>query len=374
MQKKIVTVLVSLLFILVVFSSVTQKTYAFDERQAPRISNISYHRWEPILRGAQILVFGCAGDADKLDPGDVTDSESTLRTDNIFESLVEFKPNSTQIQPCLATSWTVSPDGKNITFDLRQGVKFHDGTDFNASAVIFSFERQYNSSHPYNQYGEWAYWKYEFSDIQKVEEIDNYTVNIVLSRPNAAMMTSLAMFTVAIVSPTNAELWKEDAYKHPVGTGPFKFVEWVKDNHITLLANEDYWREKTKLDTLIFRVMTDPSERLLALQTNVIQGMEFPDPSTFDIIKADQNLTFLSEPGMNIGYIAINNGYGYDDSNHNGVRDPDEPWVQTPGYFAPFTNKSVRQAINYAINKPPLLKLSIKGHQPLQRTGCHHLC
>ena len=190
-----------------------------------------------------------------------------------------------------------------------------------------------------------------FSDIQKVEKINEYTVNIVLSRSNAAMMTSLAMFTVAIVSPTNAELWKEDAFKHPVGTGPFKFVEWVKDDHITLLANEEYWREKTKLDTLIFRVMTDPSERLLALQTNAIQGMEFPDPLSIDIIKADQNLTFLAEPGMNIGYVAINNGYGYNDTNHNGVHDPDEPWVKTPGYFAPFTNKSVRQAINYAINK-----------------------
>jgi peptide/nickel transport system substrate-binding protein len=76
-----------------------------------------------------------------------------------------------------------------------------------------------------------------FSDIQKVEKIDEYTVKIVLSRPNAAIMTSLAMFTVAIVSPTNAELWKEDAFKHPVGTGPFKFVEWVKDDHITVKAS-----------------------------------------------------------------------------------------------------------------------------------------
>ena len=72
-----------------------------------------------------------------------------------------------------------------------------------------------------------------FTDIQKVEKIDNYTVKIVLSRPNAAIMTSLAMFTVAIVSPTNAALWKEDAFKHPCGTGPFKFVEWVQDDHIT---------------------------------------------------------------------------------------------------------------------------------------------
>jgi ABC-type transport system substrate-binding protein len=105
----------------------------------------------------KVLIFGSSGDVDKLDPADVTDQESTARTDNIFEGLVEYKSGSTEIQPCLATSWNISADGKNITFDLRHGVKFHDGTDFNASAVVFSFERQYNTTHPYYQYGEWAY-------------------------------------------------------------------------------------------------------------------------------------------------------------------------------------------------------------------------
>ena len=378
MQKKKVPVLVCLLFIFIVFSSTTQKIHAFAEKQVfindknsitEKTLNDTPHKWESLLRGTETLIFGCAGDANKLDPADVTDSESTLRTDNIFESLVEFKSHSTEIQPCLATAWTFSPDGKNITFDLRPGVKFHDGTDFNASAVVFSFDRQYNTSNPYHQYGDWAYWGYMFSDIEKVEKINDYKINIVLRRPNAAMMTSLAMFTVAIVSPTNAEKWKEDAFKHPVGTGPFKFYNWIDDDHIMLLANEEYWRGKPKLDKLIFKVITDPFERLLALQTNVIQGMEFPDPSSFDIIKADQNLTFLAEPGMNIGYIAINNGYGYNDSNHNGVHDPDEPWVKTPGYFEPFTNKSVRQAINYAINKTSIVENLYKGTAIVAKNG-----
>jgi len=315
------------------------------------------------------LIFGCAGDAYKLDPGDVTDGESTLRTDNIFEGLVEFKPHSSEIQPCLATSWTISPDGKNITFVLRQGVKFHDGTDFNASAVVFSFERQYNTSHPYHQYGEWAYWGYEFNDIQKVEKIDNYTVTIVLNRPNAAIMTSLAMFTVAIVSPTNAALWNEAAYKHPVGTGPFKFSEWVINDHITLRANDHYWRDPPKLQKLIFQVNTDPSGRLHELQVNNLQGIEFPDPASFDVILADKNLTFLAEPGMNVGYVAMNNGYGYNDSNQNGMHDPDEPWVQTPGYFEPFTNRSVRQAVNYAINKSSIVKNLYKGIAIVAKNG-----
>ncbi|MCX6661477.1 MAG: ABC transporter substrate-binding protein, partial [Euryarchaeota archaeon] len=265
--------------------------------------------------------------------------------------------------------WTISPDGKNITFTLRQGVKFHDNTTFNADAVVFSFERQYNTTHLYYQYGEWAYWGYMFSDIQKVEKIDDYTVKIVLSRPNAAIMTSLAMFTVAIVSPTNAETWKADAFKHPCGTGPFKFVEWVKDDHITVEANKEYWRGAPKIDKVIYRVITDPSARLLAIQAGEIQGMEYPDPSSLVSIEANTDLKLLTQPGMNVGYLAMNNGYGYNDTNHNGMHDANESWVKTPGYFEPFTNKSVRQAVNYAINKTSIVENLYKGTAIVAKNG-----
>jgi peptide/nickel transport system substrate-binding protein len=317
----------------------------------------------------KVLIFACSGDADKLDPADVTDGESTARTDSIFEGLVEYKSGTAEIQPCLATVWTISPDGKNITFTLRQGVKFHDNTTFNADAVVFSFERQYNTTHLYYQYGEWAYWGYMFSDIQKVEKIDDYTVKIVLSRPNAAIMTSLAMFTVAIVSPTNAETWKADAFKHPCGTGPFKFVEWVKDDHITVEANKEYWRGAPKIDKVIYRVITDPSARLLAIQAGEIQGMEYPDPSSLVSIEANTDLKLLTQPGMNVGYLAMNNGYGYNDTNHNGMHDTNESWVKTPGYFEPFTNKSVRQAVNYAINKTSIVENLYKGTAIVAKNG-----
>jgi len=301
------------------------------------------------------LVFGSSGDASRLDPADVTDGESIQRMDNIFEGLVEYEAGSVLIQPCLATSWEASADGTEIVFHLRKGVKFHDGTDFNADAVVFSFARQYDTTHPYNQYGEWAYWGYMFGDVDRMEKIDDYTVKFVLKRPNASIMTSLAMFTVNIVSPTNAEKYKEDAFKHPCGTGPFKFVEWVKDDHITLEANENYWGGKPKLDRLIFRVIPDPSARLMALEVGEVQGIEYPNPADFERIKANKDLVLMSAAGMNIGYMAINTGYGYKDTNENGVRDPDEPWVKTPGYLEPLTKKKVRQAINMAIDKQSIV-------------------
>lgn len=303
-----------------------------------------------------ILVFGSSGDAVRLDPADVTDGESIQRMDNIFEGLVEYEAGSVLIQPCLATSWEASADGTEIVFNLREGVKFHDGTDFNADAVVFSFARQYDTNHPFHQYGEWAYWGYMFGDVERMEKVDDYTVKFVLKRPNASIMTSLAMFTVNIVSPTNAEKYKEDTFKNPCGTGPFKFVEWVKDDHITLEANENYWRERAKLDKLIFKVIPDPSARLMALEVGEVQGIEYPNPADFERIKANEDLVLMSEPGMNVGYMAMNTGYGYIDANKNGVRDIDtEPLVKNPGYSEPLTKKKVRQAINMAIDKQSIV-------------------
>jgi len=302
------------------------------------------------------LVFGSSGDAVRLAPGDVTDGESIQRIDNIFEGLVEFKSGITEIQPCLATSWEMSEDGKEITFHLREGVKFHDGTDFNADAVVFAFARQYDTNHPFHQYGQWPYWGWMYGDIDKVEKIDDYTVKVVMKKINASIMTSLAMFTVNIVSPANAEKYKEDAFKNPCGTGPFKFVEWVKADHITLEANEDYWRERAKLDKLIFKVIPDPSARLMALEVGEVQGIEYINPVDFDRIRANKDLVLMSEPGMNIGYMAINTGYGYIDANNNYARDiEEEPLVKTPGYYEPLTKKKVRQAINMAIDKQSIV-------------------
>lgn len=321
------------------------------------------------LAQEKVLVFGSSGDVVRLDPADVTDGESISRMDNIFEGLVEYEASSTEIKPCLAESWDVSEDGKEIVFHLRKGIKFHDGTDFNADAVVFSFERQYNPEHPHHQYGEWAYWGYMFSDIDRAEKIDDYTVKIVLSEPNASIMTSLAMFTVCIVSPANAEKYGEDAFRYPCGTGPFKFVEWVKDDHITLEANEDYWRGRPKIDKIIFRVIPDPSARLLSLEVGEIHGMEYPNPADFDRIKANPDLVLMSEPGMNIGYMAMNTGYGYIDANQNGIKDPDEPLEKTPGYFEPLTKKEVRQAINMAIDKEAIVRDIFMGTASVAKNG-----
>jgi len=306
-----------------------------------------------IASASETLVFAISLDADHLNPGNTSVSQVV---DNIFEGLVKYQAGTTSIEPSLATSWEISADGKEITFHLRKGVKFHDGTDFNADAVVFSLARQYDSNHPYHQYGEWFMWRYMFSDIETVKKIDDYTVKLVLKRPNVSILTSLAIHQVSIVSPTNAEKYKEDTFKNPSGTGPFKFLEWVKDDHITLEANEDYWQERASLDKLIFKVIPDPSARLMALEVGEVQGMEFPNPADFDRIKTNEDLILMTQPGLNVGYLAMNTGYGYIDENENGIRDIDsESLVKTPGYLEPLTKKEVRQAINMAIDKQSIV-------------------
>jgi ABC-type transport system substrate-binding protein len=308
-----------------------------------------------------IFIFGSSGDAVKLDPADVTDGESLQRMDNTHEGLVRYKGGTTQIEPCLATDWTVSDDKKTITFNLRKGVKFHHGYgEMTADDVIFSFARQYDSNNWYNGKGEWAYWSYMFGDIDYVEKIDDYKVAIHMKRPNASIMTSLAMFTVSIVSEDAAEEYGDDYFKNPVGTGPFEFVEWVKDDHITLRAFDDYWEGRAKIDELVFKVIPDPSARLMQLQAGEVHGIEHIDPEHLDIIKDDPNLQLISQAGMNVGYVALNCGEGYVDANKNGKWDAGED-VAVPGAFEPFKDVRVRQAIAHAINKESIVRNLYRG-------------
>ena len=201
------------------------------------------------------VVFGRGGDSVGLDPALETDGESFKVCDNIYETLVTFVPERTDLAPGLAASWQASEDGLTWTFQLQKNVKFHDGTPFNADAVIFSLARQFKADHPLNKVeGAYQYWtSMSMSDIVKdVRKIDDFTVAIDLKRPNAPFLSNLAMGFCSIVSPTAVEKWGDDFARHPVGTGPFRFADWIKDDRIVLNRNPDYWGEAPKIERLIF--------------------------------------------------------------------------------------------------------------------------
>lgn len=281
-----------------------------------------------------VLVFAHSGDAVGLDPGREDDGETFLVCDNIYETLVEFVPGTTKLQPGLAESYEISKDGLHYTFHLRKNVKFHDGTDFNADAVLYSLNRQFKKDHPSFKYGPWKYWGYmSLNDIVKsINKVDDYTVRIDLLKPESPFLSDLAMNFASIVSPTAAKKFKGDFKNNPCGTGPFKFVKWIKDDSIVLEKFNDYWGQKAYLDKIVFKVIPEPTARYLALKKGEADIIDFPSPQDIQNIKDDASLKIVKQAGLNVGYLAMNTSK------------------------KPFNNVLVRQAINYAINKADIMK------------------
>jgi len=280
------------------------------------------------------LVYGRGSDSIGLDAAQEEDGESFLVCESIYDALVQYKRDSTEVEPALAESWETSEDGLVWTFHLRRGVKFHDGTDFNADAVLFSYNRQGDKNHLFHNVGKtWVYWNdLGMNDIiGSIEAVDEFTVRITLKRPYAPFINVMAIPPFNIVSPTAVKKWREEFTSHPVGTGPFKFVSWARNDRIVLEANENYWGGKPGVQRLIFRTIPESSVRLLELQKGNIHIMEFPNPDELGIIRNDKNLTLLEVAGINIGYVAMN----FDRK--------------------PFDNRKVRLAVNHAINKQSIV-------------------
>lgn len=286
------------------------------------------------------LVFGRGSDSVYLDPARATDGESFKVTKNIFDTLVNFnyKDQSTEVvNTGLAKDWKISPDGLKYTFHLRKGIKFQDGTPFNAKAVVFNFNRWKNVKKgdkvqfPYypSMFGGYG----DKSVIKDVKAVDQNTVQFTLKRPLAGFLKDLAMSPFAIASPTAVKKYGADFTKHPVGTGPFKLVQWKPNNTITIEKNDDYWKKGyPKLNTVVFKVIKSNRARLTALENGEIDLMDGLNPSDINEVKGKQALQVFYRPPLNVGYLGLT--------------------VKRK----PFDNVKVRKAMNYAINKKAIVK------------------
>lgn len=277
---------------------------------------------KPPVASVPAFIYGRGADSQKLDPADIEDGESVKVLNNICEGLVCFKMGTAEIEPCLATSWTISPDGLTYTFKLRQGVRFHDGTPLDATAAAFSFHRQMDKEHPAHvKDGAFAYWTAMYSMVRSVTPLDAGTLQFKLSEPHAPFLANLAIFPAALISPKFID------QRHPVGTGPFRFVDWTPRETIVLEANKDYWDGAPHLQKLIFKVVPDSAARLIQLQTGQIHAMDGVDPGELNVIKGDKALQLITAPGLNVAYLAFN--------------------CEKP----PFDDKKLRHAIGNAIDK-----------------------
>jgi peptide/nickel transport system substrate-binding protein len=292
--------------------------------------------------GEATLVFGRGFDSVGLDPAHEVDGESFKVIESLFDGLVRYREGSTEIEPALATRWEMSADGLTWTFFLRPGVRFHDGTRLDAEAVFFSFARQMDLDppHPFHQVGgNYPFWRAMGMDdvVADIAAVDSLTVVFTLKKPSAPFLANLAMPFASVVSPTAVAAAGEDFFKHPVGTGPFRFVDWVKDDHITLAGFADYWGGKPALDRLIFRSIPENSVRFLAFTQGDLDGMDGIVPDDVAAIERDGRFTLLRQPGLNVAYVAMQ--------------------CEKP----PFNDVRVRRAVNHAVNREGIIHALYRG-------------
>ena len=297
------------------------------------------------------LIWGRGGDSVGLDPAYETDGNSFQVCDNIYEALVAYKDESTDLEPGLAESWQITPDGKTYTFKLRKGVNFHDGTPFNADAVVFSIGRMMKERNVKFHGKGWdipaqerspEYWvSMEMDDtIGSIEATGEYEVVFKLKRVEAPFLANLGMDFADIISPTAFMKNPKEFLRNPVGTGPFTFVKWVKDDQIILAKNKDYWDKAAGpyLDKVVFRSIPENSVRFLELKAGSIHACQFPNPADIELARKDPNIKLVSQPGMNIGYLSFNH--------------TKEPWK---------SNLHLRKAIAHAINRQAIVDNLYQG-------------
>ena len=300
------------------------------------------------------LVFCSEGSPAGFDTAQYTTSvEFTAGSYTVYNRLVEFAHGSTDIEPGLAEKWDVSPDGLQYTFHLRRGVKFQTTSffkparEFNADDVVFTFERMLDPDQPFHK----AYpvpFPY-FSDlglaknISKIEALDPYTVRFTLKQVDAPFLQQIAMPFASILSAEYTDqLLKagkaSDINLFPVGTGPFIFRSYTKDDTIRFDGNPDYWKPGiVKVSKLIFAITVDPAVRLQKLKRGECQVMSYPRPADIAAVKADPSLAMPSEVGFNLGIL------GYNTTKK------------------PLDNVQVRRALDMSINKKAIIESVYQG-------------
>jgi len=267
--------------------------------------NFTTYAVEPRIGGD--FTFAISSPVQTLDPHLTLDKNSIQVSKAIYQPLVKYLTEDETIGPCLASSWEAKKQGREWTFHLKEGVRFHDGTPFNADAVVFSFERQLNPAHPYYE-EKCFYGRSLFGEIiDKIQAVDEYTVKFALKIPYAPFIYSLTSPAAMIISPKAVKDYGKNFYQHPAGTGPFKLLSWGKDGEVVLGRYEDYWGEKAYLNNLVFRPISQEYLRVQALRKGEIQGAQFESSAGIKSAAEFVNQLKLVEiPHLDVVYLVLN--------------------------------------------------------------------
>lgn len=275
------------------------------------------------------LLFGLSGSPDTLDPHATTGTLTFQTMRSVYDTLLE--PNADgELIPALATGWTVNDDGTEWEFRLRPDVRFHDGSSFDAADVVASLNRLRDPDFASPS-------AHEYRMIERVEAPSDRSIRLTLSEAHAPLLATLASGWSAILP---SELIEEghDFGSEPVGTGPFRFVEWVRDDRIVLERHEDYWMgDLPHLAAVEFVTITEQAVMAQALAAGEIDVADIVVEPELSMLRSAPNVAILEEPSSLVLVLAMNTGR------------------------APLNRLRVRQGINAAIDKQAVLDTAYAG-------------
>lgn len=298
------------------------------------------------------LVYCSEGSPETFSPGLGTSGVTHDAMSPIYGRLVLHMRGSTRLLPSLAQHWQVSPDSKEFTFFLQKGVRWHRNEhftptrEFNADDVVFMFERQWKTDHPYHAVGGARYSFFKSTGLDKlisqVEKIDDHTVKVTLNQSTPTFLSILSLGFAGIQSQEYAAAMlaqgrPEIIDQHPVGTGPFYWVKYEKDTQISYRTFTDYWEGRSKLEGLEFLIVPDAQERWAKIQNQQCHVMGFPKTEDWPAIRKHPDVRVIDLPGVNVAYLSYN--------------------LNKP----PFDDVRVRKALNMAVNKQAIVDRVYEG-------------
>ncbi len=282
------------------------------------------------LGAAKTLKIGLSSDIRSLDPFFHNETVTNSVLSNIFEGLTYFDRNL-KVYGVLAESWQVV-NATTWEFKLRRDVKFHDGKDFNADDVLFSFDRVMH----WKKSG----FKSKVNMIKEVQRVDDHTIRIVTKGPYPILLRK-----ISYVKILNSRFYKDKPDEfyalHADGTGPFRIVQWKKGQSITLAVNKNYWRPRAAFDKVVFRPLTNDSTRVAAILSGEVDIIDKVPVRDVDRVKRDSKLNFFMRPGLRLIYLQMDQGRDH------------TPYVKGKN---PFKDVRVRKAIYYGIDEDSIVK------------------